>query len=138
MKTHLEVRFHLLKGKNYRKWQVKVVRGGKKVGVYYLDPAEGNLEMRGCRLVNKLNRAKKVHAAGVKDVSGWIECDEVVDASSPTDGLEPLYYNPIKDVHWRRGGDSGQYEWDDTEYATLVTEGRQVYILEEREACHDS
>lgn len=138
MKTHNEVRFHLQAGENYRKWQVKVVRGGRKAEVYYLDPAEHRLELRGCRLVNKINKAKKVHEAGVKDVSGWIECEEVLTSDLPVEGLERLFYNPIRDVHWRRSGDEGQYDWDDTEYATLVTEGRQVYILEERDGCHDS
>ena len=138
MKTHNEVRFHLQAGENYRKWQVKVLEGRRKVRVYYLAPAEHRLELRGCRLVNKINRAKKVHEAGVKDVSGWIRCEEVFTSELPAEGLERLHYNPIKDVHWRREGDDGESAWDDTEYATLVTEGRQVYILEEHEACHDS
>lgn len=137
MNAHCEVRFHLLKGKNYRKWQVKVVRGSKKVRVYYLDPAETQIEMRGCRLVNKINKAKKVHAAGKKDVSGWIKCDEVLTSEVPVDGLERVFYNPIKDVHWRRDGDAGEFAWDDTQYATMVTQGRQVYILEEHEGCED-
>lgn len=138
MKTHNEVRFHLGAGENYRKWQVKVLDGRRKVRVYYLDPSRHRLEMRGCRLVNKINKARKVHAAGVKDVSGWIRCDEVLLSETPVDGLERLFYNPIKDVRWRREGDAGDFDWDDTEYATLVTEGRQVYILEEHEACHDA
>lgn len=132
MKTHNEVRFHLGAGENHRKWQVKVLNGRKKVRVYYLDPTQHRLELRGCRLVNKVHKARKVHKAGVKDVSGWIRCDEVLTSDAPVEGLEKVFYNPIKDVHWRREGDEGQYEWDETEYATLVTEGRQVYILEER------
>lgn len=138
MKTHNEVRFHLQAGENHRKWQVKVLQGRRKVRVYYLDPAEHRLELRGCRLVNKIKKARKVHAAGVKDVSGWIQCDEVLTSEAPVDGLERLFYNPIKDVRWLREGDAGESAWDGTEYATLVTEGRQVYILEEYEACHDS
>lgn len=138
MKTRYEVRFHLQKGCDYMKWQVKVVEGSKKVRVYYLDPSETQIEMRGCRLVNKINKAKKVHAAGVKDVSGWIECDEVLSSEVPVDGLEKVYYNPIKNVHWRRDGDAGEFVWDGTEYSTMVTQGRQVYILEEHEACHES
>lgn len=138
MSTHKEVRFHLQAGENYQKWQVKVVRNGRKVEVYYLDPSEHSLELRGCRLINKLNKAKKVHEAGVKDVSGWIECDEVLTSELPVEGLERLFYNPIKDIRWRREGDCGQYDWDDTKYATLVTEGRQVYILEEHEFCYES
>jgi len=58
----------------------------------------------------------------VKDVAGWVECEEVIlnkKDEYPVDSLEKLHYNPIKDVHWRRESDSNEYQWDDTEYATL-------------------
>jgi hypothetical protein len=132
MKTHLEVRFHLLAGVNYRKWQVKVMQGRRKISAHYFDPGEVQLEMRGCRLANDLKKSIKVHKAKKKDVSGSVHCDEVVLVQVPTDGLERLFYNPIRDVHWRREGDSGEFAWDGTEYQTLVTNGRQVYILQER------
>ena len=123
-----QVRFHLQAGKNYKKWQI---RQGKKV-IYY-DPAYYQLEMVNCKLINKLNKAKKVHAAGVKDVAGWIECEEVlVNNQISVDNLERLYYNPIKDVRWRRESDCGEFEWDNSQYASLITQDRQVYILEER------
>lgn len=110
------------------KWQI---RHGKNVT--YVDPSKDNLEMVGCKLINKINRAKKVHAAGVKDVSGWIECERVViNNENPIDQLECLYYNPIRDPMWRRESDCGEFSWDNSEYATLITEGKQVYVLEER------
>lgn len=122
------VRFHLQSGRNYMKWQI---RHGKNV--MYVDPCENNLEMVGCKLINKLNKAKKVNAAGVKDVAGWVECERVmINNENPTDNLERLFYNPIKDVHWRRDSDNGEFAWDNTEYATLITNNKQVYILEER------
>ena len=118
-------------------WQVKVKQGGKTVDVYYYDPNEYQLEMRGCKLINKVNRAKKVNEAGVKDVSGWVRCDEVMLRKHhfpvlPVDNLEKLHYNPIKDIHWRRESDCGEFDWDDSQYATLITSGKQVYVLEER------
>jgi ABC-type uncharacterized transport system ATPase subunit len=122
------VRFHLQSGKNYLKWQI---RQGKTV--VYVDPSKDNLEMVGCKLVNKLNKAKKVHKAGVKDVAGWVECERVmINNENPVDNLERLFYNPIRDPQWRRDSDNGEFDWDNTEYATLVTHGKQVYILEER------
>jgi len=130
---HGEVRFHLSRGEHYMHWQVKVMQGRKKVDVYYYDPNEYQLEMRGCKLINKLNKAKKVHKAGVKDVAGWVACDEVIiNNEIGVDNLERLYYNPIKDIHWRRESDCGEFAWDDSEYATLITQGKQVYVLEER------
>jgi hypothetical protein len=133
---HNEVRFHLSRGKNYMHWQVKVVDKGRKVDVYYIDPSQWQVEMIGCHLVNRTNKAKKVHKAGVKDVSGWIKCDRVeyilADNGSPVDDLEKLYYNPIRDPYWRRESDSNEFVWDGSEYSTLVTKNKQVYILEER------
>lgn len=122
------VRFHLQSGRNYMKWQI---RHGKNV--MYVDPSQHNLEMVGCKLVNKLNKAKKVHAAGRKDVAGWVECERVViNNENPVDNLERLFYNPIRDPQWRRESDSGEFDWDNSEYATLITNNKQVYILEER------
>ena len=122
------VRFHLQSGKNYMKWQI---RQGKRV--MYYDPAYYQLEMIGCKLVNKLNKAKKVHKAGVKDVAGWVECEDLrINNEIGVDNLEKLYYNPIRDPQWRRESDCGEFAWDDSKYATLITQDRQVYILEER------
>ena len=134
---HGEVRFHLGKGDHYLHWQVKVKQGSKTIDVYYYDPKEYQLEMRGCRLINKVNKAKKVHEAGVKDVAGWVRCDEVMLRKEhfsvlPVDNLERVFYNPIKDIHWRRESDCGEFDWDNSEYATLITDNKQVYILEER------
>ena len=140
MKTkplHGEVRFHLSRGEHYMHWQLKVMRGREKVEVCYYDPKEYQLEMRGCKLVNKPNKAKKVFEDGVHDVSGWVKCEELMLRKTffpklSIDNLEKLFYNPLRDPHWRRESDSNEFVWDDSEYATLLTDGKQVYILEER------
>jgi hypothetical protein len=49
----------------------------------------------------------------------------------PVDSLEKLYYNPVRDPYWRRESDANEFIWDDTEYGTLITGGKQVYILDE-------
>ena len=132
-KLHAEVRFHLGRGEHYMHWQIKIMQGRKKVDEYYYDPFYYQLEMVGCKLVNKVNKAKKVHAAGKKDVAGWVKCDKVmINNEIGVDNLEKLYYNPIRDVHWRRESDNGEFAWDNSEYATLITQGKQVYVLEER------
>jgi hypothetical protein len=114
-------------------WQVKAMCGSEKLDVYYYDPAYYQLEMIKCRLVNKPNKAKQVFEAGVHDVSGWVKCDEVmINNEIGVDNLEKLYYNPIRDPHWRRESDCNEFVWDDSEYATLLTNSKQVYILEER------
>ena len=132
-KIHNEVRFHLSRGVHYLHWQVKVMRDSKKVDVYYVNPDEYQLEMIGCKLANRPNKAKQVFEAGVHDVSGWVKCDEVRPVRDVSvDSLEKLYYNPIKDIRWRRESDCGEFAWDNYEFGTLITNGKQVYVLEER------
>lgn len=141
MKTntpHSEVRFHLGKGQHFKHWQIKIVQNGEKLCEHYYDPTEYELELVGCRLVNRPGQAQRVFDAGVKNVTGWIKCDTVhvknIIRHDPTnvDYLEKLYYNPIKNIHWRRESDAGEFNWDYSEYATLITRDKQVYILEER------
>ena len=132
-----EVRFHLGGGKHFMHWQVLVKQGGKKIDEYYYDPNEYQLEMRGCRLRNRPNKAKQVFEAGVHDVSGWVKCEEVMLRKDfyptlPIDNLEKLYYNPIRNPYWRRESDCGEFIWDNYEFDTLLTDGKQVYVLEER------
>jgi hypothetical protein len=141
-KLYAKVRFHLLNGKHYKHWQVIIMQGREKIDECYYDPNEYQLEMRGCKLVNQVARAKWVNKKQKKNVSGWVECEEVMLRKDfwpvlPIDNLEKLYYNPIKDVHWRRESDNGEFVWDDSEYATLITDGRQVHILEERDGSFD-
>lgn len=125
-----QVRFHLARGEHYMHWQIRASDGS----VRYIDPSKYQIEMTGCKLINKIGTARRVHNNGVKDVCGWVECDNywpVFNDSIPVDNLEKLYYNPIRDIHWRRDGDDGDYSWDDCYYDSLVTNGRQVHVLEE-------
>jgi len=133
MSNHYEVRFHLGKGEHFKHWQIKILQGRKKIDEFYYNPAYYQLEMIGCKLINKVNQAKKVHEAGVKNVTGWVECQEVrINNEVGIDNLEKLYYNPIKNIHWLRESDCGEFAWDDYKFDTLITQDRQVYVLEER------
>lgn len=125
------IRFHLARGIHYLHWQVR----GDDGSVKYYDPKQYQLEMINCRLVNKLNEAKKVNFAGVKDVCGWIECEDYNAINSQdslvVDDLESLTYNPIKDVHWRRSGDDGEFYWDNYTFDMLITSSNRVYVATE-------
>jgi hypothetical protein len=122
-----EVRFHLLKGENYMKWQVKCYdKINKSKIVKYYSPQEYEFVLNDCKLVNNLNKAKKVFAAQKKDVSGWIECSEVIAIKSKTSKpeLKRIKYNPIVDVHWRIDEEIA----DGKEFKRLVTNSNKVYI----------
>lgn len=127
-----KVRFHLQRGQHYMHWQIKAYDGTVK----YVDPQKYQIEMYDAKLINKTNAARKVHNAGKKDVCGWVECDnfDLHEADSlPTKYMDKLSYNPIKDIHWRRGGDGGEFNWDGTDYDCLITNGNGVYVAEEGE-----
>ena len=124
------VRFHLQRGEHYMHWQVR----GWDGSVQYFDPNEYQIEMLGCNLVNKIGAAKRVNNEGVKDVCGWVECDNyhVYPSNNVSiEGMESLSYNPIKDIHWRRSGDDGDFDWDNYYFDWLLTNGNKVYIAAE-------
>ena len=67
-----KVRFHLAKGKNYLKWQIKDEEGK----VIYYTPEEVVIKMINCKLINKGSTAEKIFAGDNKSVCAWIECED--------------------------------------------------------------
>jgi hypothetical protein len=97
--------------------------------------------MLDCSLYNNRRVAQKVKDSGSKDVCGWIKCKSVIlydqqdqNWTDSYDSLERLSYNPINDIHWRRSGDDGGFNWDNSEYDSLITCNKNVYILSESDA----
>lgn len=130
-----KVRFHLGRGSHYMHWQVKDAHSVK-----YYDPKLYQLELGNCKLVSRHSAAKKVFDAGIKNVCGWVECENywVLNVERhipiPTNELERLFYNPIIDPCWRRGSDDGEFSWDNNYFASLITDGNKIYVLEENVA----
>jgi hypothetical protein len=112
-------------------WQI---RARDTIKVEYINPIHTNIEMIGCKLINKKNVARRVYKAGVKDVCGWIECDKYYlrkPGYYSIHNLERLKYNPIVDPYWRREDDDGDFDWDNYHFDSLITNGKNVHILEE-------
>ena len=131
-----EVRFHLGRGAHFKHWQVKTYIGSRKVATTFYDPDIFSLQMFDCSLYNNRRVAQKVKNSGSKDVCGWIKCKRVDVLKGDFmwedyRSLERLYYNPINDIHWRRDGDDGTFNWDNSEYDSLITWNKNVYILSE-------
>lgn len=125
-----KVRFHLGAGKHFMHWQIKAYDGS----VQYLDPAKYQIEMINATLVNKKNKAKKVHAAGVKDVCGWISCEDYhlhFAGEAYAVGCEEVKFNPIVRPEWVRSGDDFVAGWDGHRFSSLITDGRKVFVAEE-------
>jgi len=129
-----KVRFHLGRGSHYMHWQVKDAHSVK-----YYDPKLYQLELGNCKLVSRPSASRKVFEAGVKDVCGWIECENYwvlnMERHIPilTDNMERLFYNPIIDPRWRRDSDNGEFSWDNRCFSSLLTDNNRVYILQENE-----
>lgn len=94
-----KVRFHLQKGPNYLKWQVRAPDGS----VSYYDPKEFSLVMINCKLKNRVKTAQKIHDGADKSVCAWIECKQInvyQEVLSTNTLYGTLSYNPKVHPHW--------------------------------------
>jgi hypothetical protein len=126
----LLVRFHLANGPHYKHWQVKDKTSG---GVSYYDPTEVCLLLTNCRLVNQAGTALRVFQNQVRDVCGWIECNEVSIVHTNT--FEPnityhlveLVYDPKIHPHWFAPLVGKHNCQDGIEFQRIITKGRRVF-----------
>jgi len=122
MKT--KVRFHLAKGPNYQRWQV---RCGEDV--QYYDPEDVILEMHNAVLRNQRGTAERILKGENKTVCAWVECDTLVikhrsqHAIPDTTGF--CHFNPRRRPHWF---DKRENDLDNTTYPMLATFGRLIFI----------
>lgn len=119
-----EVRFHLGKGENHGKWQVKCM-----AGVQYYDPATVSLTLLDCQLRNHPATARKIFDGANKKVCAWVDCNELlVEGPEPKAGI-PVSYNPRVAPYWRNF--CGQ-KVDGTRVEVLRSDGRQLVATGER------
>lgn len=117
----IRVRFNLGAGKNFKKWKVEWDDGA----VAYLDPNHVSISMRGCNLKNREASARKIFEGHDKFVCAWIECESIeIKDPVPVDGPQAKY-NPRVQPNWMVEGSIA----DNAQFAQLVTNGRNVYIL---------
>lgn len=118
-----KVRFHLAKGKNYRKWQIKDADGT----VSFYEPSEVTLYMRNCFLHNNKKTAEKIFGGEDKTVCAWVSCKEVdvvvLPIKNPMNSVN-LAYDPRVAPHWRNGEDN----IDGTDYDELFTSDRKIFL----------
>lgn len=104
----LKVRFHLAKGENYKKWQIKDLRDNK---VSYVDPQKFWLVLDDCKFRNQRGTAQRIFDGENKTVCAWIECQRaewapVDQVADPADNfrryqvLHSVSYNPRIHPFW--------------------------------------
>jgi hypothetical protein len=125
----IKVRFHLGRGDNYLKWQVKVkTKEGEHAGYY--EPDECCLSMYKCRLTNQKTAAQRINKGENKTVCAWVKCNGI-SVFIPSKIIEekekkPIYYNPKVAPYWR---DEDGNNIDNEKYDNIISIGRQLYVI---------
>jgi hypothetical protein len=119
------VRFHLSKGDNFRKWQIRHPDGTKT----YHDPAETTLIMAGCYLRNSRRIADRIHAGANKSVCAWVLCRDVTvrphSWEPQADNLPgEVRFNPRVLPHWH---DRSGTDIDGTRFYCVMSHGRDLF-----------
>lgn len=125
-----KVRFHLARGKNYMKWQV---RSGDSV-VTYFDPEKYFFIMSDCKLINKKSIAKKIHGGANKSVCAWIECknlevieEQYFNLQIPPEQYYPIFFNPKVKPFWEN---EDGVNIDNFKHTILITHKKTVLSRE--------
>jgi hypothetical protein len=88
--------------------------------------------MEDCTLYVNENKAKRIHASGIKSVCGFIKCrnvfwsDHSLFTDSDFDNFPRLSFNPIVDTNWRIS--ISKTSMNNTMFEQLVTKGNKVYV----------
>lgn len=127
MERKYQIRFHLAKGDNYMKWQVKDLSNGE---VNYYDPEEYQLVLYDCVLKNQKTTAQKINCGANKTVCAWVRAGRVVirslarQSEFPYASIFEVAYNPRVNPFWcdYKGNDV-----DNNEYGEILSCGRKLY-----------
>tara|TARA_R110000765_G_scaffold30165_2_gene71475 strand:+ start:11324 stop:11728 length:405 start_codon:yes stop_codon:yes gene_type:complete len=117
----LKVRFHLAKGANFMKWQIKEQDGT----IHFVDPENYRLVMENCSLTNQKGTAKKIFEGENKSVCSWINCNKVLVYNDQGIGGEEkiLSYNPKITPNWVYQGENVDGEF----FGAIYTGKRKLY-----------
>ncbi len=128
-----KIRFHLGRGDNFMKWQVKSPDGT----VEYYRPEKRQLAMFNAKLKVQLGTSKKIHEGACKTVCAWVECDEI-QVLGQADLIKPSYsdfyvrFNPRHNPNWT---DRYSNIMNDEKFDLLVTEDRSLFVLQGNHEC---
>ena len=123
-KYNYKVRFHLAKGDNYMKWQVRDINDPDGSPRYY-SPDDTRLLMLDCKLGNKPSISQKIFQGENKTVCAWVWCKSVWPMPGPATRVgKQCRYNPRINPHWHTQDETNV---DNCEIDKLVTLGRGIF-----------
>jgi hypothetical protein len=119
-----KVRFHLGRGENYQRWQVK-----QGDSIEYYDPEDVILQMSNATLRNQRKTAERICNGENKTVCAWVECDGLTVLPSNPETAPAVqdfaHYNPKRRPFWHN---TKREDLDNTNYQRLATYGRLIII----------
>jgi len=136
-----KIRFHLGRGDNFMKWQVKTLVNGDPTNysVQYFEPEEYQLAMFDAKLRVQLGTSKKIHEGACKTVCAWVECENL-QILGTADWVKPnvsdfyVRFNPRHNPNWV---DEGHNIMNDEEYSLVVTQDRSLFVVTEHYECDE-
>ena len=125
-----KVRFHLGRGPNYQRWQVRFGDNAPE----YFDPEDVILQMHNAVLRNQRGTAEKILNGENKTVCAWVECDHL-EVKPRGQYYIPrakqfCHYNPKRRAHWFN---NNREDIDNTKHKLLATFGKLIIIPEYHE-----
>lgn len=122
----IKVRFHLGRGANYMKWQVKYPNGD----TIFLSPEEHSLVLNGCTVKNQHKTAQKIFSGANKTVCAWVLCDEITIHSNTIKSVhstsKEISYNPRVQPHWMLDGRVA----DNEHFSIMYSINRKLFTYE--------
>ena len=119
-----QIRFHLGRGTNFRKFQIRFPDGETK----YYSPDEHQILMHNCRLHNRPQVAASICAGRNKTVCAWIVCEsfEILPPHTlPLRAENQIFYNPKVKPYWV---DPNNNNLDNENYSQIATQGRNIFL----------
>ena len=122
-----KIRFHLGRGDNFMKWQVKHPNNF----VEYFEPEKRQLAMFNAKLKVQLGTSTKIHEGACKTVCAWIECEEFQalgkpDLVNPNRGDYFIRFNPKYNPNWV---DEGHNIINNDELDLVMTQDRSLFVV---------
>ena len=129
-----KIRFHLGRGDNFMKWQVKSIDGNV---VEYYRPEKEQIAMFNAKLKVQLGTSTKIHEGACKTVCAWIECDDFQLLGDPEfvkPNVNDFYvrFNPRHNPNWL---DMHGTIMNDEKYDLIMTQDRSLFVVTDNHEC---
>ena len=131
-----KIRFHLGRGDNFMKWQVRSTDGNV---VQYYEPEKFQIAMFNATLKVQLGASNKIHEGACKTVCAWVQCEDfqVLGQSDLVKKGESDFYvrfNPRVNPNWT---DASANRINDENFNLLITEGRNIFAVVGHDECSE-